>query len=81
MSSDDTATILTALSNSRNELTKAIGDLHQEFSGFKGGMEARVTTIEKDQEKADRRQWVHSCIVFAGTLIHHDLGTWLHLRF
>ena len=80
MGNEDTAAILTALSDSRNELTKAIGELHSEFSSFKGGMEVRVESIEKDQEKADKRQWVHSCIVFAGSMIHHDLGQWLHWK-
>lgn len=80
MSSDDTATILTALSDSRNELTKAIGAFHSEFSEFKGSMGARVDQIEADQEKGDKRQWAHSCIVFAASLIHHDLGQYLHWR-
>lgn len=78
---DDTAVILTALSDARNELTTQIGELHAEFAGFKGGMDARVDELEEKQAKADKRQWVHSIIVSAGTLIHHDLGQWLHLRF
>jgi hypothetical protein len=78
---EDTATILTALSDNRNELTKAIGDLHAEFSGFKGNMEARVDAVEQSQEKTEKRQWIHSCIVFAGSIVHHDLGQWLHLKF
>lgn len=78
---DATATILAALSDNRNELTKAIGDLHAEFAGFKGNMEARVDAVETDQAKTEKRQWVHSCIVFAGSILHHDLGQWLHLRF
>jgi hypothetical protein len=77
---EDTLAILTALSDSRNELTKAMGELHAEFSGFKGSMEARVDAVETDQEKTEKRQWLHSTIVFAGTLVHHDLGQWLHWK-
>jgi hypothetical protein len=80
MQDSDITTILTALSDSRNELTKAIGELHSEFSGFKGNMEARVMAVEEDQEKADKRQWYHSAIVALGTIVHHDLGTWLHWK-
>jgi hypothetical protein len=77
----DTAAILTALSDARNELTKSIGDLHSEFSKFQGGIEERVKTVEENQDKADTRQWYHSVIVLAGSILHHDLGQWFKLKF
>jgi hypothetical protein len=77
----DTLAVMQAISDSRNELTKAIGELHAEFCGFKGTMDSRVAELEAKQEKGEKRQWVHSCIVFAGSILHHDLGQWLHLKF
>jgi hypothetical protein len=77
---EDTALILSNMSDIRNELTKAIGDLHSEFAGFKGGMDARVDQIEADQEKTEKRQWIHSVVVTVGTVLHHDLGAWLHWK-
>ena len=77
----DTLVVMQAISDSRNELTKAIGDLHAEFANFKGSTEARVLELEEKQKKTDSRQWIHSCIVFAGGIIHHDLGQWLHIKF
>jgi len=77
---EDTVAILTALSDSRNELTTAIGKLHSEFSEFKGGIEARVNQVETDQDRTEKRQWIHSCIVFVGTLVHHDLGQYFHWK-
>lgn len=77
---NDTAVILKALSDFRQESTTAIGALHSEFSEFKGKTEVRVKSIEDDHEKADRRQWMHSCIVFAASLVHHDLGKWLNWK-
>lgn len=78
---DDTVTILTALSDFRQEAAEAIGQLHQEFSEFKGNMDARVKAVEDDQDKTERRQWIHSVIVLAGGIVHHDLGRWLNLKF
>ncbi len=77
----DTLEVMKAISDFRQESSEAIAQLHSEFSSFKGGMDVRVAAIEKDQEKADKKQWVHSCIVFAGSILHHDLGTWLHFKF
>jgi hypothetical protein len=77
----DTLAIMQAISDSRNELTKAIGELDSKFAGFKGGMDERVTELEAKQEKAGNRQWYHSLIVFAVGVIHHDLGQWLNLKF
>ena len=77
---EDTIAILTALSDSRNELTKAMGELHAEFSEFKGATSSRVAELESKQESSEKKQWLHSTIVFAGTLVHHDLGQWLHWR-
>ena len=80
MQDSDITTILTALSDSRNELAKAIGELHSEFSEFKGNVGARVEAVEEDQKKAEKRQWIHSVLVSAGTILHHDLGAWLHWK-
>ena len=76
----DTLAVMQAISDARAEMLKAVGDLHQEFSGHKAGIEARVSAVENTQDKAEKRQWVHSCIVFAAGLIHHDLGQWLHWK-
>lgn len=77
----DTQAVMQAISDSRNELTKAIGKLHSEFSEFKGGMDVRVKAVEDKQDKQDRRQWIHSCIVFLSGVVHHDLGQWLGFKF
>jgi hypothetical protein len=77
----DTQAVMQSISDARAEMLKAIGDLHQEFSGFKGNMEARVSAIEEEQDKTDRRQWIHSLVVTAGAFLHHDLGQWLHWKF
>jgi hypothetical protein len=77
----DSLEIMKAISDFRQESTKAISDLHSEFSGFKGSMEARVKSVEDDQQKTEKRQWIHSCIVFGAGLIHHDLGKWFNLKF
>ena len=76
----DTLDVMKAISDFRQESAEAIGKLHSEFASFKGGMDVRVQAIEDDQVKTDKRQWVHSCIVFAGSLLHHDLGQWLHWK-
>jgi hypothetical protein len=81
MSSDDSLAIIKAISDFRQEASEAIGTLHAEFSGFKGNIEARMVAVEEDQKKSERRQWVHSCIVLAGSVLHHDLGKWLNLKF
>jgi hypothetical protein len=61
-------------------MLKAIGELHSEFAGFKGSMEARVETVEEEQKKTEKRQWIHSVLVSAGAILHHDLGSWLHWK-
>jgi hypothetical protein len=77
----DTLEVMKAISDFRQESAEAIGKLHSEFSGFKGNIDARVTAIEDDQRKTEKRQWIHSCIVLAGSILHHDLGKWLNLKF
>jgi hypothetical protein len=77
----DSLEIMKAISDFRQEAAEAIGQLHQEFSEFKGNMNARVEAVEDDQRKTEKRQWIHSCIVLAGSVLHHDLGKWLNLKF
>ena len=77
----DTLEVMKAISDFRQEASEAIGKLHSEFAGFKGSMEARVEAVEEDQSKAEKRQWIHSVIVLAGSVVHHDLGRWLNLKF
>lgn len=77
----DSLQIMQAISDARAEMLKAVGDLHQEFSGHKANIEVRVKAVEDEQTKVERRQWIHSCIVFAGSVLHHDLGRWLNLKF
>ena len=77
----DTLEVMKAISDFRQEAAEAIGQLHQEFSEFKGNMNARVEAVEDDQRKTEKRQWIHSCIVLAGSVLHHDLGKWLNLKF
>lgn len=76
----DTLEVMKAISDARAEMLKAVGDLHQEFSGFKGSMEARVGTIETEQDDAKKRQWYHSIIVGIGTIVHHDLSSIFHWK-
>ena len=81
MGNNDTLEIMQDISDARNELTKAIGELHAGFSEFKGNVEARVSEVEEKQDKAENRQWIHSITVAAATFIHHDLGQYFHWRF
>jgi len=76
----DTLEVMKAISDFRQESAEAISKLHQEFASFKGGMDVRVTAIEADQEKAEKRQWIHSILVSAGAILHHDLGQWFHWK-
>jgi hypothetical protein len=76
----DTLAVMQAISDSRNELTKAIGDLHSEFSSHKANIDVRVQAIEDDQKSAKVKQYIHSIVVFLGSAIHHDLGQWLHWK-
>lgn len=73
----DTLAIMQAISNARAEMLDAVGNLKTEFASHKSNIDVRVKTIEEDQKTASTRQWIHSVIVFAVSLIHHDLGTWL----
>jgi len=77
----DTLAVMQAISDSRNELTKAIGEVHAEFANFKGSTEARVSELEDKQNSNEKRQWIHSLAVSAAALVHHDLGQWFHWKF
>ena len=81
MSSDDSSEILRAISDFRQEAAEAVGTLHAEFSGFKGNIDARMNAVEEDQRKTEKRQWIHSVAVAAASVVHHDLGRWLNLKF
>ena len=73
----DTLEVMKAISDFRQEASVAISSLHTEFAGFKGSVETRIKVVEEEQAKTEKRQWVHSCIVLAGSILHHDLGQWL----
>jgi len=72
----DTVEVMKAISDSRAEMLKAVGDLHQQFSGFRGAMESRVTAVETTQQIQERRQWYHSIIVFVTGAVHHGVSNW-----
>lgn len=77
----DTLEVMKVIGTNHSEVMSAINNLNSEFSEFKGKTENRIQNIEENQDKTDKRQWYHSVIVFIGSAIHHDLGTWLHWRF
>jgi hypothetical protein len=76
MDKDQVQLIMKEISDTRAETLRAIGELHQQFSGFKGGMDVRVKTVEDRQADMAKRQWYHSTIVFAGGVLHHSLAQW-----
>lgn len=49
--------LLTAISDSRNESTRAIGVLSSTMAQFHGDIGARVSTLENDN--ASRKKWDH----------------------
>ena len=77
----DTVEVMKVIGENQSQLLSEIGKLHNEFSAHKANIDVRVQAIEDDLKSAKTKQWIHSCIVFAGSMIHHDLGRWLNLKF
>ena len=57
MDPEQFSVILKAISDSRNESTKAIGELSTAVAEFQGNIGARVTTLETDV--ASYKRWDH----------------------
>jgi len=53
------------------DLSKQLSDVRSDMQNFHGSMEARVSEIEKDQERADTRQWLHSGVILPLNLFIH----------
>jgi len=62
------------------DLSKQISDVRSDMQNFHGSMEARVSQVEKDQDKTDKRQWLHSSFIIPINLTLHLIAKRLGLN-
>jgi hypothetical protein len=64
-----------------SEQMSAIPDLRAAFAEHKGGVDARLATVEEDKKKQDQRQWIHSLVVLGISFANHALAKTFSWRF
>jgi hypothetical protein len=70
----DIQELMTYIGELHNQQMEKLGDLSSKFSEHKGNIEARVRAVEKAQEKAANRQWIHTAIVIPVIAIIHGVA-------
>lgn len=81
MENQDVLALMQAISESKTEMVKAIGELAVHVAGSIEPLKVRVAAVEHEVDKQDRRQWVHSLVVFGSSSLTRLLTSRLHWPF
>lgn len=76
----DTVEVMKALTEVQTALQESIAGLGKDISELKGEMKARVSSIEKEQQKISNRQWIHSSVVLPVSLVIRAVLTHLGIK-